>query len=1073
MHRIIEWFVHNPVAANLLMLILALGGILALPNIHQEEFPNIEVDAVQVRVPYLGAAPEEVESGVCVRVEEAVEGTEGIDKISSTASEGLCSVMIELVEGVDKTRVSNDIKSKVDAIDSFPAETEKPTTSEVTIMATVLQIAIAGNTDERSLKLIGQQVRDDIVALQGVSQASLLFARPYEIAIEVSEQTLRRHGLTMAEVGRAIERSSLDIPGGALKTEGGEILLRTMGQAYRGQQFEDIVILTRNDGTTVTLGELATVIDGFEDSDLLARLNGKPAVNIKVSRVGKEDILAIAQRVKDYLKTAQQEIPEGIEFIVWQDESEDLVDRLDALTSNARSGLLLVLLVLTLFLRFRLAVWVAAGLPVAMLGTIAVFPIADISISTISVMAFILVLGILVDDAIVVGERVHAHERRGEPRLLAAVNGTREVSVPVIFGVLTTMAAFIPIMNIPGNLGGFFGVMGVVVIIALLFSIIESQLILPSHLAHRGAEKQPGDNPLVNRWLSLQERIAAGMETFARDRYLPAVERALQWRYVTVAVGIVMVAITLSLFVSGRMSFQFFPAVEGNTLYATLTMPEGTPVEVTARAVAQLESAAEALRKELDAGLAVEAPSKIKHILSSIGSFIPKGSTNFGTSQGSNLAEVAVSLDLPKRYSGTPTQSFANRWRELTGAIPDAVELGFTSQAFGLGSAIDIELYGKDFDELRSAAAEIRGALQGYAGIQDLTDTFRAGKQEVQLELLPEARSLGLSVADLGQQVRQAFYGYEAQRIQRGKDDIRVMVRYPDSERRSLGNLENMRIRTGDGTEVPFASVARATLARGFTTINRVDGQRVVRVIADVDRTVTTPEKVLANLADSEVETILQAHPGVSFRLAGEAEERSDSMRSVMSTALIALIVIYALLAIPLQSYLQPLVIMSVIPFGAVGAILGHYLLGKPLVFFSLLGMIALSGVVVNSSLVLVDFINRQRATNPNLEQVVAHAGSVRFRPIVLTSLTTFVGLTPMILDNAQSTAMFSPMAISLAFGVLVGTFITLFLVPCLYLMLEDLARVTGTKKVANEPRSADADNSAVGQTDNGRMPLP
>ncbi len=1038
MHRIIHWFVHNGVAANLLMMILVVGGLLALPRIHQEEFPTVEVDAVQVRVPYLGAAPTEVESAVCVRVEEAIEGTEGIDKITSNASEGFCSVVAELVSGVDKTKVANDIKSKVDAIDAFPVETEQPVTAEVSIIAKVLEIMIWGDADERTLKLIGQRMRDEIAALPGVSQVDLMFARPYEISVEVSEQTLRRHGLSLAEVGRVIERNSLDVPGGSVKTGGGEILLRTRGQAYRQQEFEDIVVLTRTDGTSVTLGEIATVVDGFEESELQARLDGRPAVALRVSRVGEEDIMLLAERVKAYLDQARREVPEGIAFTIWSDESQDMVDRLEALTRNARSGLLLVLLVLTLFLRFRLALWVAAGIPVAMLGTVSVFPITGISISTMSVMAFILVLGILVDDAIVVGERVYAHEQEGKPRLVAAIEGTQEVSTPVIFGVLTTMAVFIPIITIPGGMGSFFQPLGYTVLIALGFSVIESQLILPVHLAHRRTEREPGDNALLNRWLALQETIASSLQSVASRYYQPAVAVALQWRYLTVAIGVVVLAVTLSLFVSGRMVFQYFPPVEGTHLYAALTMPEGAPIEQTVDAVRQLEEAVEQLRRELDADLAPGEPSMISHVFSSIGMLIPKGALGQVTSPQSNLAEVGVELNLPRNYSGISTKTFANRWRELTGGIPDAVELTFTSAAFGLGAALEFELLGGNFDELRSAAAELRAALQEFNGVFDVSDSFRGGKQEIQLTLLPAARHLGLTVADLGQQVRQAFYGYEAQRIQRGKDDIRVMVRYPAGERRSLGDLESMRIRTADGTEVPFSSVARASLARGYTTIRRVDGQRVVTVKADVNRTVTTPEAVIGALRRGPLADIMEHHPGVTYALAGEAEQQAESMGRLTGTALLALLVIYALLAIPLRSYLQPLVIMSVIPFGAVGAILGHYLLGMDLVFFSLLGIIALSGVVVNSSLVLVDYINRQRDSGAALPAVVAQAGSVRFRPIVLTSLTTFIGLAPIIMDNTISLTPFVPMATSLAFGVLLGTLITLFLVPCIYLILED-----------------------------------
>ena len=823
------------------------------------------------------------------------------------------------------------------------------------------------------------------------------------------------------------------------RIEGGEILLRTAGQAYHGRDFEDIVVVTRTDGTSITLGEIATVVDGFEESDLQARFDGNPAVALKVSRVGEEDIIAISDRVKAYLEQARSEVPEGIAITIWQDESQDLVDRLDALSSNAFSGLLMVVLVLTLFLRFRLALWVAAGVPVALLGTVAIFPVAGLSISTVSVMGFILVLGILVDDAIVVGERVYALEQQGTPAPEAARIGTQDVSLPVVFGVLTTMATFIPILSIPGPMGGFYKPLAYTVIAALVFSLIESQLILPSHLAHRSVKRTTNGNWLTTRWLALQERISGTLTLVATEYYQPAVNRALEWRYLTIALGIVVLALTLSLFASGRMQFQFFPPVEGTHLYATLTMPEGTPIESTARAAQRIEAAGEQLRKELDRDLAPGESSKIAHVISSIGSFIPKGSIG-RTVSSSNIAEIGIELNLPRNYSGISTSTYANRWRELTGSIPDAIELGFTSESFGFGKALSLELYGKNFEHMRDAAAELRVALQSYNGVMDVSDSFRGGKQEVQLELLPGARNLGLTLTDLGQQVRQAFYGYEAQRIQRGKDDIRVMVRYPEEERRSLGDLEDMRIRTPDGVEVPFSSVASAKLARGYTTIRRVDGQRVVTVTADVDRTIATPESILSAVQQDVLPDIQSRYPDISFGLSGEAEERVESMGALLSSAMLALLVIYALLAIPLQSYLQPLIIMSVIPFGIVGAIMGHFLLGMDLVFFSLLGIVALSGVVVNSSLVLVDHINKQRLVEEDLQSVVGHAGSVRFRPIVLTSITTFVGLVPMMADTTISTSLFKPMAVSLGFGVLFGTLITLFLVPCLIVVLDDLS---------------------------------
>ncbi len=1026
------------------MWVMVLGGLMSLPAIHQEEFPNVEADALRISVPYLGAAPAEVESAVCVRVEEAVEGTQGVKNIVSNAMEGLCSIIVELVGGVDKAQVLNEVKGKVDGIDSFPRETEKPIVAEISFIATVLQIAISGNADERTLHVLGQEIRDEIVALPGVSQAALKFARPYEISIEVSEHTLRQYNLTLAQIADTIRRNSQDIPGGSLKTEGGEILLRTMGQAYSGQEFEGIVVLTRQDGTNVTLGELAIVKDGFKDTDLRAHFDNNPAVIVQVSRVGSEDILAIAEQVKSYIDVKGSSVPDGIALTIWKDEAQDLVDRLDALMKNARSGLLLVLIVLALFLRFRLALWVAAGLPITLLATVLTFPLFDISISTISIIACILVLGILVDDAIVVGERVYAHEQQGKDRITAAIAGTQEVSIPVIFGVLTTMATFIPIIAIPGEMAGFFQDLGYVVIIALFFSVIESQLILPSHLAHRSESIRKAGEP--NTLQRIQDRMSIWMDRLAQENYRRLLTQILEWRWLAVSVAASVLVLCGALVGSDRIVFQFMPSQPGERMYAKLTLPEGTPVEVTSRAAYELELAAERVRAILDEELTDSEHSVVRHVMTSVGSFIQKGSISFDTSASSNIAEVAIELELPDGYDLRTPEEIVALWREQTSPISDALELSYTAQAFSVGDAVDIELRGYDFSSLESAAAEVRLALQQYPGVQDVTDSFRAGKQELRLELLPEARNLGLTLDDLGQQVRQAFYGYEAQRIQRGKDDIRVMVRFPEEERRSLGDLENMRIRTSQGIEVPFGTVARTSLQRGHTAITREGGQRVVHVISDVNRAVNTPEAILRAMDNSVFPAVRGRYPSVEIELGGEAGESMEAMGGLLQLAALAMLVIYALLAIPLKSYLQPLVIMSVIPFGAVGAIFGHFLLGFDLVFFSILGIVALSGVVVNSSLVLVDNINRRRSEGEDLFSALCAAGTARFRPIVLTSATTFVGLIPLIALSDLSTQMFVPMATSLAAGIVVATFITLFLVPCIYLIVEESrARVLQT----------------------------
>ena len=986
----IAWFVNNPVAANLLMWVLIVGGSGALITLHQEEFPNIDAKMIQVMVPYLGAAPEEVEEGVCIRIEEAIEGSEGIEHINSSASEGACMVTVQLFEFYDTNRALNDIKSKVDGINTFPAEIEKPVVSAMAMRGGVLDIAIHGDADESTLKHIGQELREDIAALDGVSQVELAYTRPYEISIEVSEQTLRRYGLTLSQVASAVSRSSLDMPGGSIKTEGGEILLRTKGQAYRGQEFEDIVVVTRADGTNVRLVEIANIVDGFEEGDLRVRFDGQPATMLRISRVGDEDLIEIAEKVKQFLKVRSPGLPDGISTTVWLDQSDSLRTRINALVWNAIGGLALVLLILTIFLRFRLALWVAIGILVALLGAAMTFPLLGISISTLSVIGFILALGIVVDDAIVVGERVYAHERGAESQLDSAITGTHEVVVPVIFGVLTTIAAFIPLLFGSGRMGDFFGIVGFVVSVCLVFSLVESQLILPSHLAHRKIESRGTPNSFVQRWTRFQEGLANGLEHFAHDRYRPFLLKCMEWRYLTLMTGVCIVFLALAMIASGRIVFGFFPSVEGNNIYASLTMPEGIAVEATVEATKKIEDSAYALGEELRAQLPEDSTSPMLHIITSVGTRIGRGggSDMRGGAPETHFAEVAIELAPPAERGGINTKEIASRWRELTGPITDAVELTFSADAFSFGQSLSFQLTGRNIEDLRMAAAELRAELNRFNGVFDVSDSFRAGKQEVKLAIKPEARTLGLTLNDLGQQVRQAFYGQQVQRIQRGTDDVRVMVRFPELERTSLGDLEDMRIRTSDGTEVPFASVAEVQLGRGFSSISRYDRRRVVTVTGDVDRSVTQPEEIVRAVQRDVLPMIYTKYPSVSSSISGELEERMKAMTGLGNLVPIAMLVIYALLAIPLRSYLQPLVIMSIIPFGMVGAILGHFITGWDLVFPSIMGMVALSGVVVNSSLVMVDYVNRQRRGDVDVWEAVSMAGTVRFRPILLTSVT-------------------------------------------------------------------------------------
>lgn len=1050
MRTVITWFIRNPVATNLLMLVFLACGVIAYLNLHQEEFPNVDMGMIQVSVAYQGATPAEAEQAVCLRLEEALEAAENIEQMTSTAREGGCDATLELATGADLNRVLNDVKGKVDAITTFPLETERPIMRAFSATGTVLSLALYGDVDDLTLKSYAEQIRNDLLDLPDVSTVEVRYMRPVEISIEVSEFTLRQYGLTLDQISRAIDRASLDMPGGTLRTDSGEILLRTRGQVYRGNEYADIVVQSYADGTQLRLGDIATVKDGFEEGYLDARLNGQNSMVVEVLRVGDEDIVTAAEQVREYLQKELLALPPGLSIAVINDAAVATQQRISTVATNAYTGLILVLIVLALFLHFKLAMWVAAGIPIAIAGALAVFPLVGLSISSLTVMGFILVLGIIVDDAIVVGERIYAWERKGLPPQDAAAEGTMEVCVPVIFGVFTTIAAFLPILILQGQMGAFFNAIGGVVVFCLVASLIESQLILPGHLAHRRTRGYLGEkSALIIFWQRIQGSIARSLERFARHTYRNALVRVLEYRYAAWAAATGVIILTVALLLSGRVIFQFMPAVEGDVIYASVQMPDGVPVAITEEAVSRIEAAALELQGELEAefrelqaaGLAPATTERaVDSILTIVGGRAARGGppNSRGSSGGSHIAEVVMNLTPFFERGQTSSTIVRDRWRDKVGAIPDALELTFVSDTFSAGDAINFRLEGRNEETLKQAATELRAELGRYPGVFDITDSFRAGKQEVQIQLLDAGKTLGLTLNDVATQVRQAFYGVEAQRIQRGTDDIRVMVRYPENERQSLGNLEDLLVRTPAGAEVPFSSIASYSLGNSYSAINRQDGRRVITVRSDIDRSVVKPEEirreVIAKYRDAWMRDL-----GVEMVVGGEGEQQLQSLTELFSSYPLAMLIIFALLAIPLKSYTQPLIIMSVIPFGAIGAIVGHFIMGADLVFFSLLGIIALSGVVVNASLVLVDNINRLRNDGYAIEQAVMSAGVVRFRPIFLTSITTFIGLVPLMLTGSPATFFIIPMAISLAWGVLFATLITLFLVPALYLILHDL----------------------------------
>lgn len=1094
----ISWFARNHIAANLLLGVLVVAGLVSLPSMPQKSFPDLEINVVTVSVLYLGAAPEEVEEGVCVRIEEALEGITGVEKISSNATEGVCSVSVELFESADSAKALGDVKNRVDAIDTFPQETEKPIITLVTTEQPVMDLAVIGPTDERELKVIGQQVRDEIAALRGVTQVELANSRPYEISVEISEASLRRYGLSFDQVAGAIRAASLDLPGGSIKTEAGEVLLRTKGQAYWGPEFEELVILTNPDGSRVYLRDIAQVVDGFEDTDQKLWFNSRPAALVRVARTRDQDVLQISNAIKQYLANDTDHLPEGVEISVWSDDSVFLRERLDTLFDSARQGFLLVLLLLALFLRPRLSFWVSVGVPVAFMGAIFLTSLLGLSIDGISTFGFILVLGILVDDAVVVGERIYSLQyRSGAPPtsegfLNAAIEGTRQVSVPVIFGVLTTATAFAPILLGPGTIGQIQSVIVTVVLCCLAFSLVESQLILPAHLGHKRVSSAAGEVSLMllpllaillwelswstrsyfalmiamfsallawhlaggyagfaEKLIALQQRFSDALENLIQVRFRRMVSRAIAARYLTASFAAAAFVMTVGAMVGGHMPFSFFPSIPADAVTARLTMPLGTAARTTEDIALNLTGAAEALQVSL-ANEYPDAPP-VTHILTALGghpvSNISGGLfSGPGSGSGAHLAEVTMQMT-PGEAREIDALELALRWREAVGTVPDVVELSFNSSSFSVGAEIDIQLEGGNLDELRTVAGKIRTQLAEYPGVVDIGDSFRAGKSEIQLEILPAGEALGLTLGALAIQVRQAFYGEEVQRIQRGRDDVRVMLRYTQEEREVLSTLNAMRIRTRDGSQVPFASVARATLGRGFSAIKRIDGRRVVNVTADIDRTVITANEVLAEFGAGPIQDIMRDHPRVSFSLEGSQREQGETFAALLPLFGLALFIIYSLLAIPLRSYGQPLIIMSVIPFAFVGAIWGHIIMKAAglldsLAIMSVMGFVAASGVVVNSSLVLVHAVNSRRKEGMSTAEAVVEAAVSRCRPILLTSLTTFAGLTPLLLNQSIQAAVLIPMATSVAWGVALATVVTLLVVPSGYLILEDLSRI-------------------------------
>jgi multidrug efflux pump subunit AcrB len=1023
----IAWFAKNHVAANLLMITILLAGVFSIKSsIPLEVFPSFESEIVNVTVALRGSTPEDAEQGVAIRIEEAVQDLQGIEKITSTSVEGAATVRIEADASTDVRDLLADIKSRVDAINTFPVDAEKPVIAIAQRIRDVISVTIASEYGEKEIREFAEQVRDDLLRLPQVTQVALDAVRDYEISIDVNQSKLEQYQLTLSEISNAISNSSIDISAGNVRTDGGDVLVRNIGQAYRRDEFEKVVIKTNTDGTFLYLEDIAQVNDGFEETPLRARFNGQQGALIDVFRIGSQSAIDVADAVKDYIDERQDTLPEGFVLSYWDDDSEIVKSRLNTLITNALQGGFLVLILLTLFLRPSIAFWVSIGIPVSFMGAFIVMPFFDISINIMSLFGFILVLGIVVDDAIVTGENIYRHTQTASSGIEAAIKGTQEVATPVTFGILTTVAAFMPLAFIEGQRGALFAQIPVIVIPVLLFSLIESKFVLPSHLKSLRLRSEKTKQSKFSAW---QQRFADGFEASILRYYKPLLSLAIRNRLTTIALFVGVFILILAFITSGWTRFVFFPRIASETARGNVTMPVGTSFDVVDAYVEKMSNAAKTLQDKYrdDNGESI--------ILNTLAI----------TSQEKGRVRFEI-LPADQNESGIGTAQLVKEWRELIGPLPGAENLTFRAEIGRGGDPIDIQLSATDLQTLEQVADEVKERIRTYPTAFEIADSLSNGKEELQIELTEQGYAMGMSNSWVTRQVRDAYFGSQIQRIQRGRDDVRVMLRFPLSERKSIAKLNDMLINTPTGGKVPLSHVAILKPGKSPSAIKRIDRYRTVNVTADIDKNTTNMTILNADLNQFLTE-LMGKYPGVSYTLEGEAREQADSFNSLAWGLVFVFFIIYCLLAIPFKSYLQPIIVMSVIPFGAIGAIIGHWIMGMDLTIMSLLGLMALIGVVVNDSLVLVDFINAKVRAGDKVFDAVLIAAQSRFRPVMLTSLTTFIGLMPLLFEKATQAQFLIPMAVSLGFGIIFATFITLILVPVNYLLVEDVKKLSARGK--------------------------
>ncbi len=1035
----IAYMASNSVAANLFMFAILAAGLVALTGLERESWPTVPFNTVEVSMAYPGATPEEVEESIVVKIEEQVNSLDDVKRVKSVAAPGMASVRVELKAGTDMGRMLDEIKTAVGRIQSFPAAAERAEFMEMSNHQSVIRLLVYGAISERSLKELAYQIEDELTSLPAVSSVETSGVRDYEISIEVPKARLRALGITLADIANTIRHGSLDLSAGSIETRDAEVRVRTLGQRYVQQDFEEIVVLSRNDGTVVRLGDIATVHDGFQDSDLIIRHQNQPAAFVEIYRAEGEQVMDVATAVQQHVANVIiPSLPDGVGITIWNDDSLTYQERVNLLLKNGTLGLLLVLVALALFLEIRLAVWVAAGLAVAGIGALAVMLAVDIAINTISLFAFVLAIGIVVDDAIVVAEHIHYERRRGTPGVVAAIRGTRRIKVPLTFAVLTSVAAFTPLFFIPGGIGQVWKALPVIIIAMLLISLVESLLILPNHLSHlHGPEWVPKGS--VDRFFArVQGTVDELLNRFVKGPLDRGLHFATAQPIVTLAGAIGLLIFSISLIPAGIVATSFADVVEGDFVTATLEMPDGTTAQRTYEVAQELEAAGYQVIERISAERPEGAPSLLSGVNVTVGQgprvegggLAPKLSLN----PEPNIATIEFKL-LSAQQREISTGAIAQAWRDEVGILPYVRGVAFSGKVFDLGNPIEVVLSHPEPQRLNQIAESVVHGLREVEGVFDVRSDHTPGVREIQLELRPEARTLGLTLEEMAQQARSAFFGAEALRVQRGREEVRVYVRLPADERNAITDVEGYLIHTPDGAEVPLSQVAELKSGISPPAVRRKDGQRVITVTADVDQTVITGGEANAILADSILAELKAMYPGLAYTFGGEQQEQIDSLDSLIRGFAIAMLMIFALLAIPLGSYTKPFIIMAVIPFGLIGAIWGHLALGIAMSAASFMGIFGLSGVVVNDSLVMIDFIDQKLDEGVPARTAIIEGAKGRFRPILLTSVTTFLGFTPLILERAIQAQFLVPFAASLGFGILITTAILMMLVPALMAM--------------------------------------